>query len=80
MDDLAQGKIGTYKLLNTEQLLLNHDLPAKKNHKIFDWPEKTMTLTPKEHILVENFRHMAAEQSAPYNTIGDTFAQPKANS
>lgn len=38
-----------------------------------------MTLTPEEHILVENFRQMAAEQRAAYKTIGDALAQPKAD-
>ena len=79
LDDHSHGKMGTYKLLNAEQPLLNQDMPAKRNHKIFDWPEETMTLTPEEHILVENLRHMAEDQKAAYKTIGDALAQPKAD-
>lgn len=79
LDDLSHGKIGTYKLLNVERPLLNQDMPAKRNHKIFDWAEEIISLTPKEHILVENFRHMTVEQKAAYKTIGDALAQPKAD-
>lgn len=77
LGDLSHGRIGTYKLLNVEQPLLNQDMPAKRNQKIFDLPEETMSLTPEEHILVENFRYMAAEQKAVYKTMGDALAQPK---
>lgn len=79
LDDLSHGRIGTYKLLNAEQPLLNQDEPAKRNHRIFDWPEETMILTPEEHILIENFRHMAEDKKAAYKTIGDALAQPKAD-
>ena len=37
-----------------------------------------MILTPEEHIQIENFRHMAAEQKAAYKTIGGALALPKA--
>ncbi|WP_156972476.1 helix-turn-helix domain-containing protein [Nitrosospira sp. NpAV] len=55
LDNLSHNKIGTYKLLNAEQPLLNQDMLAKRNQKIFDWPEETMSLTPEEHILIESF-------------------------
>ncbi|MBA2658531.1 MAG: hypothetical protein H0U72_02930 [Nitrosospira sp.] len=58
------------KLLLANQPLLHQDIPTTKKHRIFEWPEETMALTPEEHILVENFRHMAAEQKAALKRLG----------
>ncbi|SCX40522.1 hypothetical protein [Nitrosospira sp. Nsp1] len=77
LTDLSRGNIGTYKLLHSNPPLLHQDVPVTKDHKIFDWPEETILLTPEEHVLVENFRHMAAEQRTAYKSIGDALAQSK---
>lgn len=75
--DLSRGKIGTYRLLHSDSPLLHKEVSVSKDHKIFEWPEEENPLTPEEHILVENFRHMATEQKVAYKSIGDALAQPK---
>ena len=75
--ELARGQIGTYKLLHSKSPLLHQAVLVTEDHKIFSWPEEEVTLTPEEHVLVENFRHMAAEQRAAYKSIGDALAQQK---
>lgn len=77
MHDLSRGQIGTYRLLYSSSPLLHQDVSVLKEHKIFEWPEENIPLTPEEQILVDNFRHMAAEQKAAYKSIGDALAQPK---